>query len=345
LTKDFLDFIKDYEEDHNTKIILDLPQIRAISTGSLSLDACIGVGGIPTGRLTIFAGAESTAKTTAAIITAKNAILLGMKVLFVDAENMLNFDYAKKLIGEENFYDEKTNPKGKFIVLQPDMAEHVLDVIGKAILSGEFGLIILDSTGALSPKAEKDKQDMEAQTVALVPRLMSKFLRVYFHYIRESNTALLFISQIRDKIGVFSRMKLYELPGGHAMKHAASVIVWFFKDKKIKLIDEVVGQNIRFSIDKNKVSEPYRGYIFPLMWKGGIDTCMDSLDFCVTLGIIQKNGPYYKYKEVNIGRGYKAALQYLRDNPDFVQMLREDAINGITALVVPPEDDEDEEEV
>lgn len=328
MTETFRDFIDEFEEKTNTQILPVENELIGIPTGSLSLDACIGVGGIPTGKLTILAGDESTGKTSMALFLARNAIqILGMKVLYVDAENMLDIERAKQIIGEKEFLNN-------VLLIQPDTAEQVLELTGKAIKSGEFGLVILDSTGALSPKKEKDEEDFEKQDVSLVSKLLTKFLRIYFYWLRRNNVALLMISQIRDKIGGFARIKMYDIPGGHALKHAASLIIWFFKDRPIMEEKVQVGINVRFVVKKNKLASPFRGYIFGFRFEEGIETLKDIIDFSETLGVLRKNGPFIKYGDVVLGKGVKNAITYLQDNPKMVDQLRKDVMENITTYKV-----------
>ncbi len=338
----FQKFLEEFEEENNTKITFEDVPPFAIPTGALSLDASIGVGGIPSQRLTVLAGDEGTGKTTLCCMIIKNAIKMGKKCFYDDVENMLDLKYAYAIVGEENW-------KKYVTYVMPDTAEQAFDLLTEAIGSGEFGLVILDSTGALTPKAEKDKRDYEKREMMLVPQLMAKFLRIARHDWVANNVALVFVSQIRDKVGVFSRVKLYELPGGHALKHYTSVIIWLSKNLKIEEKKKAIGQKIKFVIKKNKVSAPFRGYVFDLMFNEGnygIDEYADILDFAVTSGVVTKAAAYYRYKEINFAKGARAAVEYLVNHPDFVQMIRDDVLAGVDKLAfLEDEEEEDSEEV
>jgi len=341
MNRAFKKFLDEFEEENNTKITFEDVPPFVIPTGSLSLDASIGVGGIPSQRLTIFAGDEGTGKTTTVLMVVKNACLMGKNTFYCDIENMLDLRYAKAIVGEENW--------AKFVTyVMPDTAEQAFSLMAEAISKGDFGLVVLDSTGALTPKVEKDKRDFEKPDMALVPRLMSKFLRIARHDWVANNVALLFVAQIRDKIGGFSKIKQYELPGGHALKHYPSVIVWFSKDIRISgAKKKTIGQRIKFVIKKNKVSAPFRGYVFDLMFNDGnfgIDEYTDILDFAVTSGVIVQAGPHYKYKDTTIAKGAKATIEYLMEHPDFVAMIREDVLAGVDQLAFVEEEDSEEED-
>jgi protein RecA len=269
----------------------------------------------------------------------KNSIKMGKDVFYCEPENMLDLKYAYSIVGEEDWKKHVT-------YVMPDTAEHTFTLMTEAISSGNFGLVILDSTGALTPKAEKDRSDYEKREMMLVPQLMAKFLRISRHDWVANNVALVFVSQIRDKVGVFSHVKLYELPGGHALKHYPSVIVWLSKSLQIKNKKVAIGQSIKFVVKKNKVSAPFRGYVFDLMFNDGqfgINEYADILDFAVTSGVITKSGPFYKYKDTSIAKGAKATIEYLIEHPDFVAMIREDVLAGVDQLAFVDDEEESEE--
>jgi recombination protein RecA len=300
----FLDNIKDkYGEE--IIVATEPEKVEAIPTGAVSLDASIGIGGIPRGKITEIFGAESSGKTTLALSICKNAVNQDLKVLYIDVENMIDYSYAYTLVGQ------KLDPE-HFIILQPDTAEDAFSMAEDGIDSGQFGLVVFDSIGALAPKKEKEDEFADAN-VALVPRLMSKFLRRNAFKIRTNNIAFLFINQVRDTIG--SYMQTYSMPGGHALKHYCSVIMMLSKGIDIKAGNEVIGINTKFSIKKNKLAPPFRTFIIPIIFGKGVDTSRDLLSFAEMLGIVTKAGAYYKFEDANLGRGLLDSCVFVESNP------------------------------
>lgn len=310
----FLDEISaTFDEDI---LVTEKSELSVISTGITSLDTSIGVGGIPRGRLTEIYGPEGSGKTTLALGICKNANKAGLNVLYLDVENMIDYEYAKALVGELD--------KDKFVILQPDTAEDALKIAGKGIESGAFGLIVLDSVGALAPIKEKEA-DFEDMSYALVPRLITKFLRINAYKIRTNNVAFVFINQVRDNIG--SYVKSFSTPGGHALKHYVSLIMQLKKGDKITANKEVVGINVTFTITKNKLSAPFRSATIPIMFGIGIDEMRDLINFAEMTGVLQKSGPFYKYGEINLGKGMITTMQFLTENQEVLDNVKKSCYN------------------
>lgn len=297
----------------------EIKDITVISTGSISLNASLGIGGIPKGKISILYGPESSGKTGLALCTAKQAIDSGGKVLYIDVENMLDLFYAKHLVG--------TLDKEKFIIVQPNTAEDAFTIAETGINSGNFDLIVFDSIGSLAPEKEKE-DDFTDANVALVPRLLSKFLRRNAYSIRTKKIAFVFINQVRDTIG--SYVSSYSTPGGHALRHYASIIVMLSKIEEIKAADVPIGIVIKFTVKKNKLAPPYRSFTFPFLFDSGIDTLRDLLKFGETIGHIQKAGPYYKFGDMTLGRGMVESIEFLKASPETLDKILKEMYNTIT---------------
>lgn len=312
------DFRKYLKSEFGKDIITEKDsELKAISTGSLALDLAIGVGGIPKAKFTEIAGSEGTGKTTVALETCKNALKEGDTVLYVDPENMLDLIYAKAILGE--YYDLE-----KFIVVQPETGEDALLIVEEGLKQSEeqnIGLIVIDSIGALAPRREKEK-DLDDATVAEVPRLLSKFLRRTAFFVRRHDVAVLFLNQVRDKIG--SYMGGYETPGGHAIKHMCAVRITLKKGKKIQGDNnDFLGVDTPFTVIKNKVSVPYRSFKTPIIFGVGIDTYRDIIGVAKMLGVLQSRGPYIKLKGGDtIGLGMEKTIEELKSNPELLDKIK-----------------------
>lgn len=312
----FLDEVADtYAEDY---IVDNKSKLDVIPTGITSLDVSIGVGGIPRARMTEIYGPEGVGKTTLALGICKHANKQGLKVLYIDVENMLDYAYAKSLVGELDTEN--------FVILQPSTGEDALRLARKAILSGEFGVVIIDSVGALAPEKEKEG-DIDDMQYALVPRLITKFLRLVAYDVRVKNVALVFINQVRDNIG--SYIKSFSVPGGHALKHYCSLRIQLKKGEQIKAGDEVIGINVSFTVIKNKLASPFRSAVIPLMFGSGVDELRDLINFAEMIGVLQKSGAYYKSGDVVLGRGAVATMAYLNEHVDTLDKIKELCYNVI----------------
>jgi len=289
-------------------LITDSSEINAISTGSISLDASIGIGGIPKGRITEIFGSESTGKTTMALGMAKSALAYGGRALYIDAENMLDYKLVEMIVGDEL-------DSGELVMLNPESAEDAFTMCEMGVNSGNFDIVILDSIGALAPQKEKD-DDFDKASVGQAAKLISKFLRRISFKVKETDTALVLLNQVRDKIGSF--MGGFDTPGGHALKHFSALRIALTKGKHITVGTGkdavVVGVEVNFTVRKNKLAPPFRGFHFPIIFGKGIDTAMDYLEFCSMLGIIKKSGSYFKLDDESLGQGRLVAADSLRDN-------------------------------
>ena len=304
-------------------IISESSEIIPISTGSISLDASIGIGGIPRGRITEIFGSEGTGKTTIALCLARSALEAGEKVLYIDAENMLDYSLVEAIIGD-------ALDKSRLAILNPETGEDAFRMVEMGVNSGTFSLVILDSIGALAPKKEKE-DDLEDHNVALIARLVTKVLHRISFQVKATNTALVLLNQVRDKVGSF--MGGFETPGGHALKHFSALRIALTKGAQISTgtakagTKEVYGVDVNFVIRKNKLAAPFRGFHLPIIFGKGIDSAMDSLEFCTMLGILKKSGAFYKLDGEVLGQGKLAAAEALRGNKLALDKMREKVYN------------------
>ena len=314
------------------RAIADIP---VISTGSLALDHALGVGGIPRGRVIEIFGPESGGKTTLALHIMAEAQKRDGLAAFIDAEHALDVMYAKRL--GVNFDD--------LLVSQPDTGEQALEIAEVLIRSGAMDVVVVDSVAALVPKAELEG-DMGDVHMGLQARLMSQALRKLAASISKSMTAVIFINQIRMKIGVmFGNPET--TPGGRALKFYSSVRLDIRKIGNIKDGQEVVGSRTRVKVVKNKVAPPFKVAEFDIMYGEGISTVGDLLDMAVQMEVIEKNGTWYSFAEERIGQGRENAKKFLKENPDVSARILErlrDALglayketNGSGAAPVNPE--------
>ncbi|HET6567769.1 MAG TPA: recombinase RecA [Rhodothermales bacterium] len=278
--------------------------IDAIPTGSLALDAALGIGGIPRGRVMEIYGPESSGKTTLATQIMGEAQRLGGTCAMIDAEHAFDSTYAAKLgVDVDNL-----------LVSQPDTGEQALNICDMLVRSGALDVIVIDSVAALVPQAEIEG-DMGDSHVGLQARLMSQALRKLTGSINRTKTALIFINQIREKIGV-----MFGSPettsGGRALKFYASVRMDIRRIGAIKDGVEVVGNRTRVKIVKNKVAPPFREAEFDIIYGEGISSLGELIDLSVDQNVIQKSGSWYAFGDTKIGQGREAAKQWLRDNPE-----------------------------
>ncbi|HTX75127.1 MAG TPA: recombinase RecA [Terracidiphilus sp.] len=278
--------------------------ISIISTGSISFDAALGVGGIPRGRVTEVFGPESSGKTTITLQIIAEAQRLGGLAAFVDAEHALDPGYAKKLgVDVDNL-----------LVSQPDSGEQALEITEALVRSGAIDVLVVDSVAALVPKAELDGE-MGDSHVGLQARLMSQALRKLTGTVSKSRTALIFINQIREKIGVmFGNPET--TTGGRALKFYSSVRVDIRRIAAIKEGESVIGNRTKVKIVKNKVAAPFREAEFDILYGEGISREGDVLDLAVANSIVEKSGAWYSYGGERIGQGRENARQFLKDNRD-----------------------------
>ena len=281
--------------------------VEAIPTGALSLDIALGIGGIPRGRIIEVFGPESSGKTTLALHVIAEAQKMGGEAAFIDAEHALDPVYAKHLgVDIDNL-----------IVSQPDTGEQALEIAEALVRSGALDIIVVDSVAALVPKAEIDG-DMGDAHVGLQARLMSQALRKLAGVINKSKCVIVFINQLREKVGVmFGNPET--TPGGRALKFYASVRLDIRRIEAIKQEGEVVGNRTRVKVVKNKVAPPFREAEFDIIYGKGISKEGNLLDIAVNLDIIEKSGSWFSYNEDRIGQGRENAKSYLMDNPKIAE--------------------------
>ena len=296
--------------------------IESISTGALNLDAAIGIGGIPRGRVTEFYGPESSGKTTLCLHVVANAQRAGGVAAFIDAEHALDIDYAKKLgVDVENL-----------LVSQPDTGEQALEICEILVRSGAVDVIVIDSVAALVPKAEIEG-DMGDSHVGLQARLMSQALRKLTGAIARSRTSVVFINQLREKIGV-----MFGSPetttGGKALKFYASLRLDIRRIGPVKDKEEVTGSQVRVKVVKNKVAAPFKQAEFDIMYAEGISHTSLLVDIGSESGIIDKSGAWYSYNGQRIGQGRENAKLFLKDNHALMLEIEEKVkvVLGITKI-------------
>jgi recombination protein RecA len=278
--------------------------IEAISTGSLSLDLALGIGGLPKGRIIEIYGPESSGKTTLALQVVAEAQKAGGICAFVDAEHAMDPIYAKKL-------GVKTE---ELLISQPDTGEQALEITDTLIKSGSISVLVVDSVAALTPKAELEGE-MGDHHVGLQSRLMSQALRKLTGSVSKSNTMVIFINQIRMKIGVmFGNPETTS--GGNALKFYSSVRMDIRRIGAIKEKDEIIGNSTRVKVIKNKVAPPFKVVEFDLMYGKGISKLGELIDLGAKAGVVEKSGAWYAYKGEKIGQGRENAKTYLQKNPD-----------------------------
>ena len=292
-------------------------KIESISTGSISLDAALGIGGIPRGRITEIYGPESSGKTTLTLHIIAEAQKTGGYAAFIDAEHAMDPEYAKKLgVDTDNL-----------LISQPDTGEQALDITETLVRSGALDIIVIDSVAALVPKAELDG-DMGDSHMGLQARLMSQALRKLTGSVSKSRTSVIFINQIRHKIGV-----MFGSPetttGGNALKFYASIRLDIRRIGQIKEGDQLVGNRTRVKVVKNKVAPPFKNTEFDIMYGEGISYEGDLLDLAVQADIVNKMGAWYSYNKEKIGQGRENAKRYLEDNEN----VRNEIETGVKAFL------------
>ena len=279
-------------------------EVEAIPTGSLALDAALGIGGVPRGRIVEIYGPESSGKTTLSLEILAEAQAMGGVVAFIDAEHALDPTYAAR-IGVD--IDE-------VLISQPDTGEQALEIVDMLVRSGAIDAIVVDSVAALTPRAEIEGEIGDT-TVGLQARLMSQALRKLAGSLSKSNTTCIFINQLREKIGVmFGNPET--TTGGRALKFFSSVRIDIRKIDTIKLKDEVIGNRVRAKVVKNKVAAPFRSAEFDIMYGTGISKEGSILDMAVACGICKKMGSWFASGEDKLGNGREAAKTFLREHPD-----------------------------
>ncbi len=286
--------------------------VETVSTGSLSLDLALGIGGLPRGRIVEIYGPESSGKTTLALHVLAQAQKLGGEIAFIDAEHALDVTYARALgVNIDNL-----------LVSQPDTGEQALEITEALVRSGAIDVIMVDSVAALVPRAEIEGE-MGDSFVGLHARLMSQALRKLTGIINKTNTIVIFINQLREKVGI-----MYGNPevttGGRALKFYSSVRIDVRRVETLKNGSEMIGNRTRAKVVKNKMAPPFREAEFDIMYGEGISLLGELIDLGVKLDLVQKSGSWYAMGELRIGQGRDAAKAYLRNNPDVADKLEAD---------------------
>ncbi len=310
--------------------------VEAISTGSLGLDVALGIGGLPSGRVIEIYGPESSGKTTLALHVIAEAQKAGGVAAFVDAEHALDPVYAAKLGVDIN----------ELLISQPDTGEQALEITDTLVRSGAVSVLVVDSVAALTPRAELEG-DMGDSLPGLQARLMSQALRKLTGSISKSGCMVIFINQIRHKIGV-----MYGSPevttGGNALKFYASVRLDIRRIGAIKYRDEVIGNQTRVKVVKNKVAPPFRQVEFDIMYGLGISKVGELIDLGVTADVIEKSGSWYSYGDERIGQGRENVRKFLLENPDIAERI-ENTIRANAGLIeddlLMPKDDKGDDEL
>ena len=315
-------------------------EVEAIPTGALSLDIALGIGGVPRGRIIEVFGPESSGKTTLALHIIAEAQKMGGEAAFIDAEHALDPVYAKKLgVDIDNL-----------IVSQPDTGEQALEITEALVRSGALDVVVVDSVAALVPKAEIDGE-MGDSHMGLQARLMSQALRKLAGAINKSKTVLIFINQLREKIGVmFGNPET--TTGGRALKFYASVRMDIRKTEMMKQDGQVIGNRVRVKVIKNKVAPPFREAEFDVLYGKGISKVGNILDMAVNLDIVEKSGAWFSYNGQRISQGRENAKRYLEEHPDIMDEIEKKVRDNFAKAFeqslgeeLPSDDEEDTEPI
>lgn len=304
--------------------------VEAIPTGSLSLDMALGIGGLPRGRIVEIYGPESSGKTTVALHVVAEAQKRGGSAVFIDVEHALDPVYAKNLGVDID----------QLLVSQPDTGEQALEICEALVRSGAVDVVVVDSVAAMVTKAEIEGE-MGDTHVGLQARLMSQALRKLTGAIGKSNAIVIFINQLREKIGVMYGNP-ETTPGGRALKFYSSVRLDVRRTEQLKAGGEVIGNRVRVKVVKNKVAPPFKEAEFDIMYGQGVSRLGEILDLGSKLDIVQKSGAWFNYGEIRLGQGRDNAKEYLRQNPELAEeiaakvMANADKLMGRTAAAVAP---------
>lgn len=307
--------------------------VEAVPTGSLGLDIALGIGGVPRGRIIEIYGPESSGKTTLALHILAEAQKLGGEAAFIDAEHALDPNYAKVLGVDID----------SMLISQPDTGEQGLEICEALVRSGAVDVVVVDSVAALTPKAEIEG-DMGESHVGLLARLMSQALRKLAGAVSKTNCIVIFINQLREKVGV-----AYGNPevttGGRALKFYASVRIDVRRIEAIKSGSDLVGNRTKFKVVKNKVAPPFRIAEADILYGQGISKLGELVDLGVKFGIVQKSGSWFSMGETRIGQGKEAVKQFLQDNPDVANEIEAKIRDAAAAVMRPAPDNLHEEDL
>ncbi len=315
--------VKELQEKYGEGSIMRLGQVKkvdvdVISTGSLSLDIALGVGGVPRGRIIEIYGPESSGKTTLCLHIVAEAQKTGGTAAYVDAEHALDPEYAKKIGVKID----------QLLISQPDTGEQALDIVEALVKSAGIDVIVIDSVAALTPRAEIEGE-MDQQHMGLQARLMSHALRKLTAIVAKSNTTVIFINQLRMKIGImFGNPET--TPGGMALKFYSSVRIDIRRSAQIQAGEKIVGNRTKVKIVKNKVAPPFRTCEFDILYNEGISRYADVVNTGVRYNVVTKAGSWYNYGEQKLGQGVEGSRQFLKENPkiekEIVTKIKEAAV-------------------
>ena len=320
-TKDNLeDTVEAIKEKFGEGAIMKLGEVKAvdveaISTSSISLDLALGVGGIPKGRIIEIFGPESSGKTTVALHAIAETQKRGEVAAFIDAEHALDPDYAKK-VGVK--IDD-------LLISQPDTGEQALDIVETLVRSGKVSLIVVDSVAALTPRAEIEGE-MGDQQIGLQARLMSQALRKLTAISAKSGTSIIFLNQVRMKIGTFGFGNPETTPGGKALKFYASIRIELKPIAKIKRGEDIVGNRIRARVVKNKVAPPFKTAEFDIIYNEGISKYSDVINAGIKYGVVEKKGNTFDFEGAKLGTGLEKAKTFLAENPKIMEKIKKEII-------------------
>jgi recombination protein RecA len=299
-------------------------QVEAIATGSLALDLALGIGGVPRGRVTEIYGPESSGKSTLAQHVIAEAQRAGGLAAYIDVEHALDPEYAANCGVDVE----------QLLVSQPDTGEQALEIAEALVRSGAVDIVVVDSVAALVPRAEIEGEMGDAH-VGLQARLMSQALRKLTGAISKSRTAVVFINQLREKVGImFGNPEV--TPGGRALKFYASVRIDLRRVESLKQGADVVGNRVKAKIVKNKVAPPFRVAEFDIMFNQGISKEGDLVDLGVEHGVLRKSGAFFSFGETRIGQGRENAKEFLRQNPDLAAQIRQQITAAVQGGTPPP---------
>jgi len=335
-------FLDDILEEFGDKVLDNhTKQIESVSTGCLSLDTSIGVGGFPKGMITELYGPEGSGKTTIALNTAKLLADNDEKTLYIDVENLLNTSILKAVLGDETKVEN-------IVILTPESAEDAFIMAEKGIESGEFSLIVIDSIGAMASRKEKEV-DFDKDTMGQFPKIVARFIKRNMYDIRTSNVSLLALNQVRDNVG--SYIKSFKTPGGHQLQHEAAVRISLTKGENLTRGKEIVGILTKFVVKKNKLAPPFRSFTVPIIFGQGIDFISDLIDFAKLLGVLTMKGSYYWFGEDRLGQGKASTRDTLINSKETLSKITESCYNivnkqtNISEILNDIEDELGEEEL
>ncbi|WP_185873330.1 recombinase RecA [Blattabacterium cuenoti] len=291
-----------------------LKNLETVSSGSISVDIALGIKGFPKGRIIEIFGPESSGKTTLALHAINQSQKLGGYASFIDAEHAFDCFYAEKI---------GINTK-ELIISQPDNGEQALEIVDNLIKSGVIDIVVVDSVAALTPKSEIEGE-MGDSKIGLQARLMSQALRKLTSSIGKSKSILIFINQLREKIGTYGNPEV--TTGGNALKFYSSIRIDIRRGAPIKIDDKIIGNRTKVKIVKNKLSPPFKIAEFDIVYGEGISKTGEILDLGVNLGIIKKSGSWFKYKDLSLGQGRDSAKEFLKEKNNIINEIQRNIIN------------------